>query len=323
MFILTPVRGTPRGTCARAHAHGHTDLVKRVLLGLGAAIVAGVAGVIAVSIADDGGVDAGADVATQEPSDVEKAFAAGRSWRLETPKGPVHVWVPAGYHADGAATVIYAHGYYTDVDKAWVNHRLAQQFALSGVNALFIAPEVPSGSRQKINWPSLADLLVHVQRETGVARPMGATVAIGHSGAYRVMFAWMDYPPLDVIVAMDAMYGEVDTWQDWITGSATRRLIVVGDDTVRWTEELARELAPQTVTIDRFPDDGRIPFDAHDARVLYVRSQFGHMPLVTEGFALPYVLRLLPVEILPSAPWDEPLGLPPIDAGPPDTVSGR
>jgi hypothetical protein len=294
--------------------------VKRLAVGLGAAaILAGVIGVVA--IADDSGVDAGA-IAT-EPSKIEKAVAAGRAWRLDSPNGPVHVWIPAGYHADGAATVVYAHGYYTDVDKAWVNHRLPQQFALSSVNALFIAPEVPSGSRKKINWPSLADLLVYVQRETGVARPMGATVAIGHSGAYRTMFAWMDYPPLDIIVAMDAVYAEVDTWQTWITESTTRRLIVVADDTVRWTEELARELASETVTLDRFPDDGRIPVDAPDARILYVRSQFGHYPLVTEGFALPYVLRLLPAEILPTAPWNEPLGLPPLDAGVTDSLSGR
>lgn len=294
----------------------------RWLFGLGAALAAGIAGVVAVSVAEDGGVDSGAEVAP-EPSEIDKAVAAGRSWRLDTPNGPVYVWVPAGYHPDGAATIVYAHGYYTDIDKAWVNHRLPQQFALSGVNALFIAPEVPSGSRQKIHWPSLADLLVHVQGATGVARPMGVTAAIGHSGAYRVMFAWMDYPALDVMVAMDAMYAEVDTWQEWITGSPARRLVVVGDDTVRWTEELSRELAAETVTLDRFPDDGRPPPEARDARILYVRSQIGHMPLVTEGFALPFLLRLLPVEILPTAPWDEPLGLPPIDAGAPDSLAGR
>jgi hypothetical protein len=292
--------------------------VRRALVGVGILIAAGLA--VAVALAQDaGGLDA---PTAPEPSAIELAVAAGRHWRLDTPNGPVHVWVPAGYHADGAATVVYAHGYYTDIDKAWVNHRLPQQFALSGLNALFIAPEVPSGSRQKINWPSLADLLVEVQRATGVARPMGATVAIGHSGAYRVLFQWMDYPALDMIVSMDAMYGEVETWSEWIEGGPKRRLIVVGDDTVRWTEELARELARETVTLDRFPDDGALPPEAANARILYLRSQFGHMPLVTEGFALPYVLRLLPAEILPDAPWREPLGLPPLDAGT-DTLPAR
>ncbi len=293
--------------------------MNRARAAVATALAAALAGAVAVSVADDAGVDGGGPAAR---TPLELAVAAGQTWRLETANGPVYVWAPAGYHADGAATVIYAHGYYTDVDKAWVNHRLAQQFALSGINALFIAPEVPSGSRQRVHWPSLADLLIEVQRATGVARPMGATVAIGHSGAYRVMLAWMDYPALDIIVAMDAMYGEVETWSDWLAGSPARRLINIGDDTVRWTEELARELAGEVVTLDRFPDDGVVPAAVRTARVLYVRSQFGHMPMVTEGIALPFVLRLLPAEILPDAPWREPLGLPPtLDAGPPDTVS--
>jgi hypothetical protein len=147
---------------------------------------------------------------------------------------------------------------------------------------------------------------------------MGVTAAIGHSGAYRVLFSWMDYPGLDVIVAMDAMYGEVDTWREWLAGSPTRRFINVGDDTLRWTEELALELADETLVLDRFPDDGELPAEAREARIVYVRSQIGHMPLVTDGVALPWALRLLPAQILPGSPWREPLGLPPSGAKPID-----
>ena len=43
-----------------------------------------------------------------------------RTFALATAHGPVHVWVPAGYHPDGAAIVLYVHGYYTGVDKAWI-----------------------------------------------------------------------------------------------------------------------------------------------------------------------------------------------------------
>jgi hypothetical protein len=295
------------------------------ILGVAVALAGTIA---AVSLAQDAGpFDDAGTTATVDP--IEAAVAAGQAWRLVTAAGPVHVWVPAGYHPDGAATVVYAHGYYTDVDKAWVNHRLPQQFALTGLNALFIAPEAPSGSRQKVHWPSLAELLVEVQRATGVARPMGATVAVGHSGAYRVLLSWMDYPPLDHIIAMDAMYGEVDAWSDWLAASPAHRLINVGDDTVRWTEELAQSMAPgDVVTIDRFPEPGEPAAPGapdlaalRRARVLYIRSQLGHMPLVNAGLGLPYVLRLIPAEILPDAPWRQPLGLPPLDAGTPDSVA--
>lgn len=309
-----------------------------------AAALAAAGAVAAVSIAQDAGApDDAAGTASPDPraERLAAAVAAGRSWRLETPNGPVHVWVPAGYHADGAATVLYVHGYYTDVDKAWADHRLPQQFALSGLNALFIAPEAPSGSRQRVHWPSLAELLVEVQRATGIARPMGIVAAVGHSGAYRTLLTWMDYAPLELIIAMDAMYGEVDAWSEWLAASPAHRLINVGDDTIRWTEELQHALesgapvpppaptapppifAPpaDVVALDRFPDDGAIPDEARRARVVYIRSQLGHMPLVTGGLGLPFVLRLIPAEILPEAPWDAPLGLPPLDAGTPDSVA--
>src|SRR5687768_6448276 len=57
-----------------ASAHSHNPLVRRVLLGLGTAIVAAAAGVVAVSIADDGGVDAGAQLVPQSSS-IELAVA--------------------------------------------------------------------------------------------------------------------------------------------------------------------------------------------------------------------------------------------------------
>src|SRR5688572_27928889 len=48
----------------------------------------------------------------------------GEHWRFETWNGPVHVWRPSGYDPATAGTVLYVHGYYTDVDKAWREHRL-------------------------------------------------------------------------------------------------------------------------------------------------------------------------------------------------------
>jgi hypothetical protein len=245
---------------------------------------------------------------------IADAVAAGRSWRLTTARGPVHVWQPEGYHGDGAATVVYVHGYYTDVDGAWTEYQLPEQFALSGINALFIAPEAPSGSRPPVYWTSLAELVRTVHAATGVPRPSGPLVAIGHSGAYRTLMEWLDYPLLETVVLVDAMYGEIEAFRDWLEAAPSRRLINIGDDTVRWTEDLAHELP--MLEIDRFPVD-RLPAEATTARAVYIRSQFGHMALVTGAVALPQVLRSLPVEILPDAPWDEPLGVLP-RAIPPD-----
>lgn len=249
--------------------------------------------------------------ATQTVHPVAAAVAAGRHERLETDRGPVHVWVPDGFHPDGAATIVYVHGYYTDVDGAWTRHRLAEQFALSGLNAMFVACEAPTGARDEVRWRSLGDLLQTVHARTGLPRPMGPVIAVGHSGAYRTLVPWLEYPLLDQVVTLDALYGEYEPFRDWVLGAPRRRLVDVTDDTVRWSEELARDLAERglpPLLVEHVPPDDRWPAEARSARAVIVRSQHAHMPIVTDGVVLPNVLRLLGVEILAGSPWSHPLG---------------
>ena len=273
-----------------------------------AVVVAGA--LVAAVVADD-------TAPPPAPTVLERAVMAGHHWRLETPAGPVHVWAPAGYHADGAATVIYVHGLYTDVDQAWDKHRLAEQFALSAINALFIVPEAPAHMRNPVAWPELTSLLTTVAAAVDLPRPMGVTVAIGHSGGYRTVDRWLEHPGLDQVIAIDSVYGDVDELEAWLDASAEHRLVMIGGDTLRWTEELAADLGDAVVTLARLPaDDLGLPAGARDARVLYVRSQHGHMPMVMAGRELPMMLRLVPAERLADGPWDQPYGLParPIDA---------
>ena len=75
---------------------------------------------------------------------------------------------------------------------------------------------------------------------------------------------------------------------------------------------------PDTFVVDRVPPTyDTWPAEAKTARIVYVRAQYYHMPLVTAGVVLPSVLRLLAVELLADEPWQHPLGaLPPVpDAG--------
>ncbi len=256
------------------------------------------------------------------PTVLERAAMAGHHWRLETPAGPVHVWAPAGYHADGAATVLYVHGLYTDVDRAWDKHRLAEQFALSAINALFIVPEAPAHMRNPVAWPELTSLLTTVAAAIDLPRPMGVTVAIGHSGGYRTVDRWLEHPGLDQVIAIDSAYGDGDELEAWLDASTEHRLVVIGGDTLRWTEDLIADLdragGDDVVTLDHLPeDDHGLPAAALGARVLYVRSQHSHMGMVTDGRELPMMLRLVPAERLADGPWDQPYGLPPrpLDAG--------
>jgi hypothetical protein len=246
---------------------------------------------------------------------ITAAVAAGHHWRFETTHGVVHVWTPDGYDPRTAAIVAYVHGYYTDVDRAWMDHRLPEQFALSGINAMFIACEAPAGKSELVSWRSLPALLQVVTRGTGQPLPRGRRIAVGHSGAFRTLESWLADPALDTIVLLDAVY-DLDPFRAWIRASQRRRLIDIGADTVRFTDELHRTL-PSTYVVDALPppEAGALPPEAAAARIVYVRSQVGHMPLVTGGVALPMVLRATSVDQVATAPSRQPLGvLPPAPA---------
>jgi hypothetical protein len=240
------------------------------------------------------------------PLSIPKLVADGRHWRLETPRGAIHVWVPHGYTPETAATVVYVHGYYTDLDGAWLGHRLPSQFALAGINAMFIACEAPASKHQGVAWPSLRALLATVAHDVAVPMPAGRVVAVGHSGAFRTLERWLPNPRLDTVVLLDAAYGDIWCYRQWLRASKEHRLIDVGDDTIKRTDALHRSL-PRSVVLDGLQLLGGLPEEAKEARVVYVRSTFGHMPLVTGGIVLPRVLRALRVKRVLTAPIPYPL----------------
>lgn len=280
-----------------------------------AAIAAG-AGVSAVAGLVWLGIASAGDPPPQTPavpSALARAVAAAKHVRIDGPRGPIHVWVPASYRADTGATVVYVHGYFDDADTAWTGHQLPQQFALSALNALFVVPEAPVAPRTPINYPDLGEVLRLVEERAGVVRGAALTAVVGHSGAFRTIEAWLDEPLVDQIVMVDALYGDEDPLLAWFSASPRRRLVSVGQDTVLGTESLATKI-PETFRVDRFPPTWDTwPAQAKIARHVYVRAQFGHMQLVMDGIVLPSLLRLLPVEILADQPWQLPLGsLPPL-----------
>lgn len=228
--------------------------------------------------------------------------------RIKTRHGAIHTWTPRGYDAANAGIVLYVHGYFTDVDHAWREHHLARQFADSGINALFIACEAPGAPGDDVSWTSATALLAQVETSLDEPLPTGPVVAVGHSGAHRTLSAWVgDGDSIDTIGLLDALYGELPEIREWIEGSEDRRLIDVGEDTRPWTDELHASL-PETKVFSRFPPrrDGHLD-GARTARIVYVRSRLGHMPLVTGGVALPMVLRASRIASLPNTSRKDPI----------------
>ena len=239
---------------------------------------------------------------------VTAAVAAARHVRIDGPHGAIHVWIPPGFQSDTGATIIYLHGYYDDADSSYVGHRLPEQFAMSALNAMFIVAETPPAPKTPLNYPNLGELLQIVEDKTGVTRGMALTAVVAHSGAFRTVDAWLDEPLVDELVLIDSMYGNEEQIEAWYRSSPRHRLITVGEDTLIYNEALLRQL-PDMLVLDRVPTTYETwPPEARLARALYVRAQYMHMPLVTDGIVLPALLRLLPVPLLADEPWQQPLG---------------
>jgi hypothetical protein len=240
------------------------------------------------------------------------AAQAGRHLRIDGPHGPVHVWIPPSFRPETGATVIYVHGFFDDADSAYTGHHLPEQFAMSALNAMFIVPEAPVAQKVPINYPNLSELIRLVEDQTGTPRGMALTAVVGHSGAFRTIDTWLDEPLVDELVLIDSMYANEEQIEAWLRASSRRKVITVGEDTLQWNEQLLHDM-PDTLVVDRVPPTyDTWPAEARTARIVYVRAQFWHMPLVTDGIVLPSLLRLLPVELLGDEPWKTPLGgLPP------------
>jgi len=185
--------------------------------------------------------------------------------RLETAQGPVHV-LQVGEQPK--FTVIYVHGYWTDVDTAWREHHLAAQLEASGLEAVFIVPEAPSGPGQKVRWANLDALLTTVADARG-ALPT-ELIAIGHSGAARTLSQWTQDARLHSLVLLDAFYVAASVWQSWLDADPSRRLFV-----------LSRATASRAAA-----------FCASASERVECRASFeSHMGIITNGNALPAYVR--------------------------------
>ena len=216
--------------------------------------------------------------------------AGGSHMRLETNHGPVHLFRPPGFDRKTAGVVVYVHGYYTHIDEAWYEHKLAQQFAASRRNALFIAPEAPAAPEEKPSWTSLRRLLTVVFRMARIREPTGPLVVAGHSGAYRTLVPWLDEPALHHLILIDALYGNEPDFLDWLARERANRMTLVVKGTAKWADPFVKHL-PYAVTLPRIP--GAITDLSHSARaakLLCLRSQYGHFELITEGRVMPVLL---------------------------------
>ncbi|MBU1220708.1 hypothetical protein KKF34_03880 [Myxococcota bacterium] len=210
--------------------------------------------------------------------------------RYATAAGPIHVWKPAGYNHKTAGTVIYAHGYYIDADKAWKNHRLAKQFADSKKNAIFIVPEVPSDFEEHIPWTTFDKLLLYAKK-AGVVFPKGRVVVMGHSGAYRTIVKWLPSKQINEIYLLDALYLNHEDFKKWALKRKSNRLIALSELTYKKSLLLMKDVKT-AVLKGSMPDDGEFTEKEKKADILVIKSQYDHFAMIETMKVIPSILNL-------------------------------
>lgn len=230
----------------------------------------------------------------------EDTVAGGKHWRIKTRAGAVHVWVPPNYDRATAGTVVYVHGYWTDADGAWREHQLARQFRASRQNALFIVPDAPSSNDDSVKWTALKDLRRAVARGN-IILPDGPVIVMGHSGAFRTVMQWVDHRLVSQIILLDAMYAGQSKFDNFIAHGKRadqHKLVVVGADTAEGSSSFIRKYK-FAVAREKVPGTyGDFTKRERRAKLLYIRSQYSHMSLVTSGKVIPVLLRLTPLKSL-------------------------
>jgi hypothetical protein len=232
------------------------------------------------------------------------AEAGGEHLRLETERGPVHVWRPADYDPRTAGTVVYVHGYFTSVDQTWTEDHLAAQFEASGRNALFIAPQSPQSMDDPVPWSSLEALLRTVDRALPFRLPRGPLVVVGHSGAFRTILYWLHDPRVRYVILLDGLYRGQREFRYWLRSSAgarSHRLVLVADETSQESDRFARRI-PGTARRSSIPEKPP-DFTPREIRapLLYLRSQYEHVDIVSGGKVIPLVLKLTALRPLAGA----------------------
>jgi len=200
-----------------------------------------------------------------------RALEGGQHQRFVTANGPVHAWCPEA--SEPELLVVYVHGYFDTVDDAFRDHGLVQQFKASGVNALFVLIDGPTGPKDDVRWTAFAPLKAELERTLGRAMP-AKVVAMGHSGGNRTLREWTKEGTVTDLVLLDAFYGAPTPWTTFLSTVPEGRVQLVGALTFPKADAWRRSLPKQ-----------------QQRRVEQLSAGTNHMGVVTDGVWIPKLVR--------------------------------
>ncbi len=189
--------------------------------------------------------------------------------RLTTANGPVHLWCPT---EKPETIVVYVHGYFDDVDDAFRDHGLVEQFKRSGTRAVFVMIDAPKGPKEPVRWTSFAALRAELERHVEGALPTTAVV-MGHSGGNRTLRQWARAGEVKDVVLLDAFYGDAAPWDEFLRTVPEGRVQLVGALTFAKADAWRR----------------RLPVEQR-SRVEQFEAKTNHMGVITDGAWIPRLL---------------------------------
>ncbi|MFH1850907.1 MAG: hypothetical protein ABIA75_01040 [Candidatus Neomarinimicrobiota bacterium] len=224
----------------------------------------------------------------------------------------VALFVPAGFQAGQAVDLLfYFHGHGNNLHQALDQFRLREMVAASGRNVIMVFPQGPKDARDsgcgKLEsaggFERLVAEVLDTLTATGIIAEdkIGTIILSGHSGAYKVIGRILHYGGLtakiSAVYLLDASYGQLDVFTDW----------VAGDKTVRLRSIFTDHLAPENVTIMKNLSRRGIKFtllaeESVTAADLKQRVLFLHAANLTHNETVNWLERFLAGSALRSIP---------------------
>ncbi|MBL8910801.1 MAG: hypothetical protein JNM17_08885 [Archangium sp.] len=162
------------------------------------------------------------------------SLAGGHHSKVVTTQGPVHLWCRGDREL--TSVVVYVHGYWDTADSAFDGHQLAQQFAASQLDALFVVVEAPSGPKQNVVVTDLDAML----SELKISDLPRRTLLIGHSGGNRTLKQWLRSDRARDVVLLDGLYGSTKEWTEWLGKNGDARLALVSQHTAPQADQFMK-----------------------------------------------------------------------------------
>ncbi len=243
------------------------------------AAVVGDAGLGAASWSDG---DFGTTVALVDLPSAPNADGS-TSWNDDT----VLFAVSGSFGDDGVNVITHLHGHNSTIETTVADQLLVEQYALSGRDAVFIAPQGPvqaasgdfgqlmdAGGHERL----VRDAISVLYREGFVTWPViGDQVVTSHSGGYYATAAIVRDGglPIDAVHLFDSLYGERATFRDYAAdGGVFRSNYTADGGTSGQNGTLADELVG--LGVDVADADGDEDLLAQRASIVFAATDHGH-----------------------------------------------